>query len=84
MPWLTMGSRSKEFFSAFLGRSCLRNIPTIRKASQRLCFNLDAEANPVHAVWGIPRGYNRRDVLVTAYKPDPALWDPTFTRRVRP
>ena len=58
MPWLTMASRSKEFFSAFLGRSCLGNIPTIRKASQRLCFNLDAEANPVHAVWGIPRGYS--------------------------
>jgi hypothetical protein len=49
-----------------------------------LVLQLDADGNPVHAVWGIPRGYNCPAVLVTAYKPDPALWDSTFTRRVRP
>jgi hypothetical protein len=40
--------------------------------------------SPVHAVWGMPRGYNKPVVLVTAYKPDPTLWDETFTRRLRP
>lgn len=49
-----------------------------------LVLQRDTVGNPVHAVWGIPRGYNSPAVLVTAYKPDPALWDPTFTRRVRP
>ncbi|MEI6257049.1 MAG: DUF4258 domain-containing protein [Planctomycetota bacterium] len=62
----------------------LEEYPDYPKGLAALVLQLDAEANPVHAVWGIPRGYNRPAVLVTAYKPDPALWDPTFTRRVRP
>jgi len=40
--------------------------------------------SPVHAVWGVPRGYNRAVALVAAYRPDPNLWDETFTRRLRP
>jgi hypothetical protein len=43
-----------------------------------------ANGSPTHAVWGVPRGYNRPVVLVTAYRPDPTLWDETFTRRLRP
>jgi len=46
-------------------------------------LQLDTEGRPLHAVSGIPRGYNSSAVLVTAYKPEPALWDPTFTQRVR-
>ncbi len=49
-----------------------------------LVLQFDAEGGPLHAVWGIPRGYNSPAVLVTAYKPDPALWDSTFPQRVRP
>ena len=46
-------------------------------------LQLHTEGNPVHAVWGIPGGYNKSNVLVTAYKLDPSLWDPTFAKRVR-
>jgi hypothetical protein len=83
-PWLTMDSGSMRFCPAYLGPSWLRNIPIIRKVPRRSVLQLDTEGRPLHAVWGIPRGYNSPAVLVTAYKPDPALWDPTFTRRVRP
>ena len=34
--------------------------------------------------YGVSLAGTQPAVLVTAYKPDPALWDPTFTRRVRP
>jgi hypothetical protein len=61
----------------------LEEYPDYPKGPAALVLHLDAEGNPVHAVWGIPRGYNNPAVLVTAYKPDPALWDSTFTRRVR-
>ena len=35
----------------------------------------------VHVVWGIPKGYSRPAVLITAYFPDPKKWDKSFTRR---
>ncbi|MEI8228182.1 MAG: hypothetical protein WCH77_07960 [Planctomycetota bacterium] len=49
-----------------------------------LVLQRGVDGSPVHAVWGVPRGYNRPAVLVTAYRPDPNLWDETFTRRLRP
>lgn len=30
---------------------------------------------------GIPKGHDKLVVLVTAYRPDPARWDETFTQR---
>ncbi|NBS33248.1 MAG: DUF4258 domain-containing protein [Planctomycetia bacterium] len=57
--------------------------PDYPKGPAVLVLQLNAEGSSVHAVWGIPRGYNSPAVLVTAYKPDPAFWDSTFTRRVR-
>jgi hypothetical protein len=41
----------------------------------------DRMGMPVHVVWGIPKGYDKPVVLVTAYRPDPTRWHETFTRR---
>jgi hypothetical protein len=41
----------------------------------------DHDGNPIHAVWGIPRGSTSPAVLVTAYRPDPERWVDGFKRR---
>ena len=41
----------------------------------------DRGGNPIHVVWGIPRGQTSPAVLVTAYRPDPMRWTDDFLRR---
>ena len=56
--------------------------PDYPKGSSVLLLQFDQNGDPVHAVWGIPKGHNRPAVLVTAYRPDPKRWDLTFKKRV--
>ncbi|MFM9058022.1 MAG: DUF4258 domain-containing protein [Planctomycetaceae bacterium] len=58
--------------------------PEYPKGAAVLVLQVLADGSRVHAVWGVPRGYNRPVVLVTAYRPDPERWDSTFTRRIHP
>ncbi|WDN90024.1 hypothetical protein BuS5_02994 [Desulfosarcina sp. BuS5] len=38
--------------------------------------------NPIHVVWGIPKGASSPAVLVTAYRPDTDRWTTDFLRRI--
>ena len=55
--------------------------PDFPKGPCALFLQKDRMGTPVHVVWGIPKGHDKPVVLVTAYCPDPARWDETFTRR---
>jgi hypothetical protein len=46
-----------------------------------LALQSDAEGRPLHILWAIPAGQRRPAVLVTAYRPDPDLWDDEFRQR---
>ena len=46
-----------------------------------LALQHDEDGHPIHVVWGIPAGQRSPAVLVTAYRPDPALWENDFKRR---
>lgn len=46
-----------------------------------LLLQKDRACEPIHVVWGIPKGHEKPVVLVTAYRPDPERWDETFKRR---
>jgi hypothetical protein len=48
-----------------------------------LLLQRDREGEPMHVVWGIPKGYSSPAVLITAYRPDPARWDDEFKTRKR-
>ena len=57
--------------------------PDYPKGAAVLVLQKAADGGPLYAVRGVPRGYDRPAVLVTAYKPDPDQRDATFTRRIR-
>ncbi len=48
-----------------------------------LLLQKDKKDKPIHVVWGIPKGYNKPVILVTAYRPDPERWDDTYLKRRR-
>lgn len=46
-----------------------------------LVLQRDRQGDPIHVVWGIPKGASSPAVLVTAYRPDPDRWANDFIRR---
>lgn len=46
-----------------------------------LALQHDANGRPIHVVWALAADEWRPAVLVTAYRPDPSLWDSDFRRR---
>jgi hypothetical protein len=43
-----------------------------------LGFSKRQRNKPIHVVWGIPKGCKSPAVLVTAYRPDPEVWEEGF------
>jgi hypothetical protein len=48
-----------------------------------LTLQQDGNGRPIHVIWALPRNERRPAVLVTAYRPDPALWDDDLKERKR-
>ncbi len=72
---------AREIVEGLKDAVLIEDYPNYPKGPAVLILQKDSSGNPVHAVWGIPKGHNRPAALVTAYYPDPQRWNKTFTER---
>jgi hypothetical protein len=59
----------------------LEDYPERYRGPSVLALQHDGHGHPIHVVWALPANERRPAVLVTAYRPDPELWDRDFRRR---
>jgi hypothetical protein len=77
------GIRVRDVLAGVAEAVELEDNPEFPKGPSVLVLQSDSNLNPLHVVWGIPKGHSSPAVLVTAYRPDPARWSADFRRRVK-
>lgn len=75
------GLTAREVVGGVAEAILLEDYPDYPKGLCVLVLQQDAMGNPIHVVWGIPKGSPGPAILVTAYRPDPERWEPGFMRR---
>ncbi len=75
------GVLAGELIDGVAAAVVVEDYPEYPKGPCTLVLQRGRNGNPIHAVWGIPKGQTSPAVLVTAYRPDPARWSDDFLRR---
>lgn len=72
---------AREVVEGASGAVIVEDYPDYPKGSCVLVPQMDRQQKPVHVVWGIPKGHSSPAVLITAYRPDPEIWEDDYLRR---
>jgi len=75
------GLLARDIIFGMPAAELLEDYPDFPKGPCVLVLEYDQNGNPIHAVWGIPKGQSKPAVLVIAYRPDPERWSEDFRRR---
>jgi len=73
-----------EAITGIVAAIAVEDYPDRKRGPSILALQHDGNGRPIHVLWGIPAGQRRPAVLVTAYRPDPDLWDSDFKKRTVP
>jgi len=75
------GLYARDALGSIADALVVEDYPDYPKGPCVLVLQKDRTGEPIHVVWGIPKGKSTPAVLVTAYRPDPRQWEPDFLRR---
>lgn len=75
------GLTVREIVAGLAEAVAVEDYPDYPKGPCVLALQPDVAGNPIHVVWGIPKGHSGPAVLVTAYRPALDKWEPDFVRR---
>jgi hypothetical protein len=71
----------REVVEGITNSLIVEDYPKYGKGPCTLVLQRDQQGNPLHVVWGIPKGKSSPAVLITAYRPDPNCWYDDYIRR---